>query len=305
MLEGFGRSQGGLRGMENGELQFIRYTRFLGIALGAAYQWPQRKATCGAFIPFSGDPIICVGKNLLVPIKTRMRMMLGACASIVNQGMKIHHILYTESDIRRLDLVLLNSGIAEEVPITCCCQAGKLPKELILVSDATSMESSLPVIEVVTFRANKMCLDDPGHSRRSSPPPLTCIEAPVTEFDIVQVKDAHSLPVFDRATQAGILAARPEGSHALSYGTPQEDSDALTSVYMAGWNNIEKRVQLGAYERVLIKHGYVHENTGPLEVGHGREPAEDRRNAKAGKRVPSESFQSGLATSSDAPLLRR
>jgi hypothetical protein len=27
---------------------------------------------------------------------------LPACASIVNQGMKIHHILYTESDIRRL-----------------------------------------------------------------------------------------------------------------------------------------------------------------------------------------------------------
>jgi hypothetical protein len=110
-------------------------------------------------------------------------------------------------------------------------------------------------------------------------PPLTCIEAPVTEFDIIQVKDAESLPAFNRATQAaeaGILAARPEGSHALSYGTPQEDSDALTSVYMAGWNSIEVRVQLGAYERVLIKHGCVHRITGPFEVGHGREPAEDR-----------------------------
>jgi len=182
------------------------------------------------------------------------------------------------------------------------------------------MESAPPVIEVVTFRANKTCSDDPGlfkevrdmvaattsvkdmywgrsveqphvfiwllfwdsftqsaaraetpshvemvrkldalqddpshkqvfHVHFTQHPPLTCIEAPVTEFDIAVVRETESLPTWNRISESAmghLRALRPEGYLAMAHGKAQEDE--LTTVYTAGWTSIEDHMKLGMVE---------------------------------------------------------
>lgn len=70
--------------------------------------------------------------------------------------------------------------------------------------------------------------------------PLTCIEAPVTEFDIAILKDLESRPAWERLTSSifsnmGIV--QPEGFRSLALGTAV--GDPLSNVFLGGWDSVE------------------------------------------------------------------
>ena len=73
--------------------------------------------------------------------------------------------------------------------------------------------------------------------------PLTCIEAPVTEFDIAILNDLEIRPTYERLTSSifsNFRVAQLEGFHSLALGPAL--GDPLTSVYFAGWDSVEVRV---------------------------------------------------------------
>ena len=91
-------------------------------------------------------------------------------------------------------------------------------------------------------------VDDPSrksvfHARFAElDPPLACIEAPVTEFDITILKDLESLPIRERLAESimsHMRTTRLDGFVSLARGIALED--VLTNVYLAGWNSIEVR----------------------------------------------------------------
>ena len=70
--------------------------------------------------------------------------------------------------------------------------------------------------------------------------PLTCIEAPVTEFDISILKGLEERPTYERLTSSilsNLRAAQLEGFRSLALGTAL--GDPLTNVYLAGWDKVE------------------------------------------------------------------
>ena len=91
-------------------------------------------------------------------------------------------------------------------------------------------------------------IDDPSsdksksvlHVRFIDHPPMACIEAPVTEFDVSLLKGAEYLPRWEHlanSVMANIRAARLEGLRSLSRGTSLEDE--LGHVYIVGWDSVE------------------------------------------------------------------
>ena len=105
-------------------------------------------------------------------------------------------------------------------------------------------------------------VDDPSrksafHTRFSEhDPPLACIEAPVTEFDITILKDMESLPVRERLAQSIMSHMRithPQGFLSMARGIALDD--VLTNVYLAGWNSVEvraSRLRMSLKSDVLI-----------------------------------------------------
>ena len=70
--------------------------------------------------------------------------------------------------------------------------------------------------------------------------PLTCIEAPVTEFEIVILKDLEVRPAWERlalSILSNVRAVEPEGFRSLALGTVL--GDPLTNIYLGGWDSVE------------------------------------------------------------------
>jgi hypothetical protein len=99
-------------------------------------------------------------------------------------------------------------------------------------------------------------VDDPSsdksktvlHVRFLDHPPLACIEAPITEFDVTVLKDAEYLDVRETLADsvfANMYAARLEGLHAMTRGIGEENE--LVNVYIAGWDSIEVCIFSVAY----------------------------------------------------------
>jgi len=98
-------------------------------------------------------------------------------------------------------------------------------------------------------------LDDPSRKRSfhvhfSQYPPLACIEAHVTEFNIAVVREPESLPIWDRTFESAtthLRAILPEGYLGMAHGKALEDE--LTTVYAAGWTSIEVRASSSVAKR--------------------------------------------------------
>ena len=78
------------------------------------------------------------------------------------------------------------------------------------------------------------------HVHFSEYAPLTCIEAPITEFDIAILKDLEARPTWERLTSSifsNLRAAQLEGFHSLALGTTL--GDPLTNIYLGGWDKVE------------------------------------------------------------------
>jgi hypothetical protein len=91
-------------------------------------------------------------------------------------------------------------------------------------------------------------IDDPSsykgkmvlHARFLDHPPMACIEAPVTEFDVGVLRDVEYVPLRERnadAIFAGLRSGRVEGFRSVSRGMGLED--ARMNVYIVGWDSIE------------------------------------------------------------------
>jgi hypothetical protein len=93
-------------------------------------------------------------------------------------------------------------------------------------------------------------IDDPSsdksktvfHVHFPDHPPLACIEAPVTEFDIATLKDSEraNVPQFERISNSvvtNVKALQLEGFRSVSRGVALEN--VLTIIYMVGWDSIE------------------------------------------------------------------
>ena len=120
-------------------------------------------------------------------------------------------------------------------------------------------------------------VDDPSrksvfHTRfAGQDPPLACIEAPVTEFDVTILKDMEFLPVRERLAESIMSHMRTthlEGFLSMARGIALED--VLTNVYLAGWNSIEVRAsRLSMGERCVDTR--VIGEIGPYEARLSRE----------------------------------
>jgi hypothetical protein len=102
-------------------------------------------------------------------------------------------------------------------------------------------------------------IDDPSsdksktvfHVRFPEHPPLACIEAPITEFDVTVLNDVENKPTADRladSVMANMRVTQVEGLRAVTRGTRL--GDELVGVYTCGWDSIEVCVFSVAY--VLI-----------------------------------------------------
>ena len=70
--------------------------------------------------------------------------------------------------------------------------------------------------------------------------PLTCIEAPITEFEIITLKDLEERPAWERlalSILSNIRAVQAEGFRSFSLGTVL--GDPLTNIFFGGWDSVE------------------------------------------------------------------
>lgn len=105
--------------------------------------------------------------------------------------------------------------------------------------------------------------DDPSrklvlHMRFSDiyDPPLSCIEAPVTELDLGVIKEDGVVAEWDRRAESlmshmrRLHAEGQQGLRALTYGKAVED--VKRTIYLVGWDGIEVCCTCVAYLRALV-----------------------------------------------------
>ncbi|KAH9963588.1 hypothetical protein BC827DRAFT_1266364 [Russula dissimulans] len=120
-------------------------------------------------------------------------------------------------------------------------------------------------------------LDDPSrkqvfHVHFSQHPPLTCIAAPVTEFDIAVVRETESIPIFDRISESAmsdLRAVQPEGFLAMAHGKALEDE--WTTLYTAAWTSIEEHMKLGmveGHQKIVSKSEEAFPHLQDLQMHH-------------------------------------